>query len=669
MNIIKIKYFLILVLIFIQGTQAYAQESKRIQILNANSIEFDEKIGKDVKRLLGDVQFKHGNALMYCDSAYLNSVTNVLDAYSNVHIIQNDSIDLYGDFLKYNGNTKIAKVRRNVSLVHGNSTLTTDSLDYDRNTNIAHYFSWGYLKDEQNDLQSIQGYYYSDFKDYYAVDSVTLTNPKYIIYSDSLRYNTGTDISYFYGPTEIISDSNYIYCEYGWYDTKNDLARVSKNSYIQNAEKKLVGDSIFYDRNRSFGEAFSNVSILDTSAQILITGHYANYYENPDRAFVTDSALMTKYGGGDTLFLHADTLKMYTIFDTLWIEDLLFVDTILGDSLEFSVPRPEDLIEDVVDTLDTDTLSIPLPDTLAVDSILFVEEIKDSLDLEVDSLMMELMLVQRDTTQDSLLYNIGIELSINKHDSITPTDVINPVNEFSLSDQVTIDTLETFTIDTIKIVTAYHRAQIFKTDLQMRCDSLSYSSKDSTIRLYQDPIVWSDNQQITADYIEILTENNNPTEMFLDQNAFIALKDDSIRFNQIEGTSMRGYFNSDNELYKLFVLSKAKSIFFPREETTEEQKRDSVQGDLVGANVTESSSMMIWMRDNQPYKITMYSNPKGVLNPVEHKPIAEYMLKGFSWKDDIRPKKMKDIFIWKEVERSEEEIEGKKKSNKSKRKN
>jgi len=284
-------------------------------------------------------------------------------------------------------------------------------------------------------------------------------------------------------------------------------------------------------------------------------------------------------------------------------------------------------------------------DTLSVDSVLFVEEPKDSLDLEVDSLMMEFALTQRDT--------------------IKPTDIICPDVDLDTSTQVTVDTLLHFTIDTIKIVTAYYRAQIFKTDIQMRCDSLTYSSKDSIIRLYKDPIIWSENQQITADYIEVLTENNNPTEMYLDQNAFIALKDDSIRFNQIEGTSMRGYFNSDNQLYKLFVLSQAKSIFFPREEATEEQKRDSIQGALVGANVTESSSMMIWMRDNQPYKITMYSNPKGVLNPIEYKPIEEYMLKRFSWKDNLRPKKLSDIFIWKEDEVKEEDS---KKVNGSKRK-
>ena len=547
--------------LFLFSFSVLAQESKRIEIINANSIEFDEKIGKDVKRLLGDVQFRHGTALMYCDSAYLNSKTNILRAFSNVHIIQNDSIDLYGDFLNYDGNRKLAKVRRNVKLIHGNSTLKTDSLDFDRKTNIAHYFSWGYLKDQQNNLQSVQGYYYSDSKDYYATDSVTLTNPNYKIYSDSLRYNTKTDISYFYGPTKIISDSNLIYCEYGWYNTKLDLAKVSKNSYIQNKEKKLIGDTIFYDRNKSFGEAFSNVQVLDTSAQIMITGNYANYYEQPDRAFVTDRALMIKYGGGDTLFLHSDTLKMYTVFDTLWVEQLQFKDSVMGDS---------------------------------------TNEIMNS---SVDSL---------------------------------------------LSNQILADTISTYTIDTVKIVTAYYRTQAFKIDLQMRCDSLTYSTKDSILRLYNNPVIWSDNQQITANYIELLTENNNPTEMFMEENAFIALKDDSIRYNQIEGTNMRAYFNDNNQLYKLDVMHQAKSVFFPREEATEEQKRDSLQGDLVGANVTESRSMMIWFEDNQPSKITLYKSPKGVLNPVEYKPITEYFLKTFSWKDDLRPKKLEDIFIWKD---------------------
>ena len=98
----------------------------------------------------------------------------------------------------------------------------------------------------------------------------------------------------------------------------------------------------------------------------------------------------------------------------------------------------------------------------------------------------------------------------------------------------------------------------------------------------------------------------------------------------------------------MFVTAEAKSIFFPREEPTEAQKRDSLPGNLVGANLTESQTMMIWFKDNQPDKITLYSQPKGVLNPVEYKPIDELRLGGFSWKDAIRPKKLSDIFTWKE---------------------
>ena len=640
-KLMRIFIFFILI-----STSLFAQESKRIEILNANTIGFNKKLGKDVKRLIGDVRFKHGTALMYCDSAYLNSRTNILKAFHNVHIIQNDSIDLYGDFLDYDGNTKIAKVRQNVKLIHDKSILNTDSLDYDRVTDIAHYFSWGYLKDDQNNLESVNGYYYSNTKDYYAIDSVTLVNPDYTIYSDSLRYNTGSDISYFYGPTDIISDSNFIYCEYGWYNTKENKTRVSKNSYILNQEKKLNGDTIYYDRNIGFGEAFSNIAMLDTSAKMLITGGYANYYERPDRIYVTKRALLTKYGDGDSLFIHADTLRMRTVFDTLWVESVRLVDSVYKDTLVYSVPNEADLYSEI-DSSNIDSLKLSLNDTLSLVNSFKISEFIHLGDLyrifnpEIESVN-------------------EVDNSIISNDSLRVSDFISPELPLDLSTQIKVDTIRIPIIDTVKIVTAYYHTQIFKKDIQTRCDSLTYSDKDSIIRLYGNPILWSDEQQITADYIEILTENNNPSELFLDQSAFIAIKDDSIRYNQIEGVTMRGFFNDNNEMYKLWVEKDAKSVFFPREDQTEVQKKDSIKGDLVGANITESINMMIWFIDNQPYKITMYSAPTGVLNPVEYKPASEYALDGFSWKEALRPKQLEDIFIWKEELKEEVKVEDKK---------
>ena len=296
---------------------SFSQKVKRIELLHANKLKGGGALGINVKRLIGNVSFKHENAIMYCDSAYFNSNENIIDAFSNVHIIQGDSLNLYGDFLKYNGNTKIAMVRNNVRLIHGDATLTTDSLDFDRNINQAHYFNYGKIVDSENDLTSIHGYYYSNLKNYIAVDSVVLVNSRYTMTSDTLKYNTFTDISYFSGPTTIISDSNIIYCENGWYDTKNDISQFNKNAYIINGSQKLLGDSLFYDRNEGIGKAFKNVEIIDTTQKIIIKGEKAIYFENPEIVTITDSAVLEQSSDNDTLFLHADTLRIKTYTDTI----------------------------------------------------------------------------------------------------------------------------------------------------------------------------------------------------------------------------------------------------------------------------------------------------------------------------------------------------------------
>jgi len=266
------RHLILFFLFFLFVFSAFSQKAKRIEILNANSIEFDRKIRRDVKRLLGDVQFKQGNALMFCDSAYLNTETNSFEAFSNVHIKQGDSLNLYGDYLNYNGNTKLAQIRRNVKMLHGNSVLTTEFLDFDRVKNVAYYYNGGTIIDSINHLTSDRGYYYVVTKDYYAVDSVKLLNVDYIMNTDSLKYNITSNISYFYGSTTIISDSNFIYCENGWYNTQTNISQYNKNAYLKTKEKKLSGDSLFYDRNLAYGEAFRNVSLIDTIEHWILSG-------------------------------------------------------------------------------------------------------------------------------------------------------------------------------------------------------------------------------------------------------------------------------------------------------------------------------------------------------------------------------------------------------------
>lgn len=283
---------------------------KKIEILNAGALRFDNKIGNGAKRLIGDVRLKHDAVLMFCDSAYLYN-DNSLDAFGHVHIQQNDTIHLYGDLLKYNGNSRKAILTKNVIVNKTDMQLTTQELAYDITTSVGSYASGAKIVNKDNVLTSDQGYFFAKSNDLTFKKNVVLTNPQFVINCDTMRYNTTSKITYFTGPTTIKSKQNLIYCEDGWYDTKKDLSRFSKNSYILTSAQKMSGDSLYYDRKQGIGKAKRNVQIIDTAKKINISGELALYYEFEDLSVMTGKALLTQVYEDDTLYVHADTLKAW----------------------------------------------------------------------------------------------------------------------------------------------------------------------------------------------------------------------------------------------------------------------------------------------------------------------------------------------------------------------
>ncbi len=211
--------------------------------------------------------------------------------------------------MKYDGKIKLAECRENVRLVDDEAELSTEFLDFDLNDNIGYYFNGGTIVNDENILKSIQGYYYSDDKLFFFKDSVLINNPKYDIISDTLKYSTVSRISYFFGPTEIISDENYIYCENGWYNTTTDICQFNKNAYLENKNQLIKGDSLYYERNTGHGRAFENVEIIDTANNVTLKGNFASYYEQPESSLLTDSTLCIYAAGEDSLYIHSDTLR------------------------------------------------------------------------------------------------------------------------------------------------------------------------------------------------------------------------------------------------------------------------------------------------------------------------------------------------------------------------
>lgn len=283
----------------------------KIKILNADSLNFDKQnFGDGVQVLLGHVKFSHENVIMYCDEAYMYRDSNVVVAKHNIHIIQNDTLHLYGDNLNYDGNIGLAKVRDNVKMVNKEVVLTTQFLDYDRFKGVGYYFNGGTIINKEDTLKSNWGYYYTATNEVQFKDSVSVKAPKYTLLSDTLKYHTITEVISIVGPTNILSNENRIYSEFGYYDSKSNYARLLKNSTIFGKTSNLSGDTIYYNRLSGYGEVFSNMAIADTSNTFIIRGDYGFYNELTKCGLATKNAELHQIQKGDTLFLHADTLTL-----------------------------------------------------------------------------------------------------------------------------------------------------------------------------------------------------------------------------------------------------------------------------------------------------------------------------------------------------------------------
>ncbi|MEX0980528.1 MAG: OstA-like protein [Bacteroidales bacterium] len=308
--------FVVFILAAVNGQ---GQEVRQIEILNADIIKSERSLGSGGQKLLGNVRFKHDDAIMTCDSANFYSKSYSFDAFGNVTIEQGDTLFLYGDKLHYEGDSKIAMFRGNVKLINDSTILITEHLDYNRETEIAYYFGGGVITEGDNELTSRLGHYYTKSEVFHFKDSVVIINPDYNILSDTLQYNSKTKIAYFFGPTEIIGEDNYLYCESGWYDTEKDISRIEKNAFLKREGRMLRGDTLYYERNTGFGRAKMNVELFDSAQNVILRGNHGEYLEIEQRAMLTDSAWMVQLEGNDSLFIHADTLR--SMVDTASISD------------------------------------------------------------------------------------------------------------------------------------------------------------------------------------------------------------------------------------------------------------------------------------------------------------------------------------------------------------
>ena len=499
-----VSFFLLLSQTLVAQEQDTVQRKKtRINILHYDKVTYSKSMG-DVQRLIGNVKMRHDSAYFFCDSAYYYQKNNSFDAYQNVHIIVNDSVEIFSDLLNYDGDRRFAEFHDNVHLRDDSTNLYTEYLTYDRNLHLASYPDSATTVRGDKTLKSHYGYYRDRLKEFSFFENVEVYSPKYQMYTDTLFYNTGIEKMWFQGPTTIINKENVLEGKHGYYLVNEDFVYLDKRPYMHNETQQMRADSIFYDRNKGLAQAYNQVDMIDTSYQVIMRGDYVEMWENKGLSFATDSAYAISYDGGDSLYIHGDTLFMY--FD------------------------------------------------------------KEKEEAE-------------------------------------------------------------------KLI-ARRNVRFFKSDMQGKCDTLTYLKADSIIQMRVAPILWAEDSQLTGTDIDIKLKDHNVDWVLQKGNAFIISKDSIEGYNQIKGKDITSRFKN-GDIHRVNVDGdKAETIYWIRDD----------DGGLIGIDVSNSATMVIEMEKQSVSIIKSFKDINETMYPEKDLSESNRYLSGFKWHDEVRPKDKADIF-------------------------
>ncbi len=506
-------------------------KGKQLEIIVADRYNFQkiEGVG-DFISLAGGVQIRQEQTLFYCDSAVLNQSLNTIEAFGNIHINDADSVHTYSQYLKYLGKEKVAYLKNKVKLTDGKMVLTTDELEYNTATHIGTYYKGGKVVNGNTVLTSTEAWYYGDTRDIYFKKKVFLNDPEYKVYTDTLLYNSYTQLARFTVPTKIISGKRTVNTSEGYYDMRNKKAVFGKRPIVDDKDYTLTADDMAFDDATGFGDAQGSVRYKskDTANPFILLANNVKSNNKTGAILATQKPLLIIKQGADSIFISADTLYSSK----------------LTELEKFRV------VPDISDTLySPKTIEPAKPDS-----------------------------------------------------------------------------------NTNRFFEGYFNVKIFSDSMQAVGDSMFYSFKDSTFRLFKNPIVWAKENQVIADTIYLFTENKKPKRFYAFENALAINKADKELYNQVKGNTINGLFK-DGNIDFVRAKGSAENIYYTADEA----------GGFIGVNRSTSDIIDVTFRDKKPYKVVFRNNLLGTLSPIRQINPKEMKVRGFNWAEDRRPKSKFDL--------------------------
>ena len=621
------------------------QVDSLVRLLSAQSMELIEKDGVDYRKVTGPARFLHNDTFLICDTALWNVRTNEIFAISNVKILQDQTV-LTGDKLTYYVDRDLAEFRGSLVQLEDkdHNVLRTEFLDYNTRDSVAIFFNGGSMKDAEGQvIESRTGTYDSKAKTFTFSDNVNMFTDSVFVKTTNLVYDSARNKASFGFGTDAWSEDNMLSSNAGWYDRNREIFLFRRDVHGMSDTQEGWADSLFYYRPTGDIELLGNAQVTDTTRDMSAVAGRMLYTDSLSRLVMTREPAVigvvksetappdSVYFGADSIV--AQSLMMFQIEDAVKsaaksrLEDLS-VDAVqnyrqkaakeaaeaAAKAAENDPNRPKGGKKGGADKVEGD---VKAPKGGAVDKGIDPNAAAVGLDSKpvgTDSLA---------TGLDSLA--VGLDsLAVGADSLASATDSL-AVQKDSIPEP----------LDSTKIsfITAVKNVKLYKSDIQIACDSLAYNDLDSLVRMYERPIVWNEsNRQYSADSLFAVLKNQSLQKASLMSNAFIIIKEDTLCYDQIRATEMLAYFDTTGALSRFDAMGDANAIFY-------------LQEDSVYATVNKSEAKMLsaYFKNGDIDRVYYFESAKNDGYPVAQMTSEERVLKGFSWQPELRPSGRQDV--------------------------
>ncbi len=291
------------------------KSNERVYLVHSDELRYDVNgPNPDAQIAKGHVQFRHQGAYVWCDSAYFFQESNSLKAFGHVRFKQGDTLSMSCDYAHYDGFSQMLQARRHVVLRHRQQVLNTDSLNYDRLYDSAYFFEGGTLTDGNDKLVADWGQYNMTTRQAEFFFNVKMRSGDNLIVTDTLYYDTRSQLAHVLGKgSKITSKDSSVDTEDAYYNTGTKQAQLFGRSTLVDKQRTITGDSLYYEKDGdSFG--YGNVIYVDNENKNSLICDELHYNEGTGYGYATKRALLKDFSQGDTLYAHADSIKIETFY-------------------------------------------------------------------------------------------------------------------------------------------------------------------------------------------------------------------------------------------------------------------------------------------------------------------------------------------------------------------